>query len=60
MGVEPPPEIAFDEAEMNPMQRSFYADNKRVSNRAIKQALGIELLYPNYRAGLASIWKTEQ
>ena len=60
MGVEPPPEIAFDEAEMNPMQRSFYADNKRVSNRAIKQALGIELLYPNYRAGLASIWETEQ
>ena len=60
MGAEPPPEIAFNEADMNPMQRSFYADNKRVSNRAIKQALGIELLYPNYRAGLASIWKTEQ
>ncbi len=34
------------------MARSFYSDNKRVSNKAIKQALGIELLYPNYRAGL--------
>jgi nucleoside-diphosphate-sugar epimerase len=60
MGVEPPEAIPFDEAEMTPMQRSFYADNKRVSNRAIKQALGIELLFPNYRDGLASIWETEK
>ena len=60
MGKEPPPAIPFEEADMNPMQRSFYADNKRVSNRLIKQALGIELLYPDYRAGLASIWEKEQ
>ena len=56
MGVTPPPEIDFATAELNPMQRSFYADNKRVSNAAIKQALGIELLYPNYRDGLAAIY----
>ena len=56
MGVEPPAEIPFERAEMSPMARSFYRDNKRVSNRAIKEALGIELLYPNYRAGLDSIW----
>jgi nucleoside-diphosphate-sugar epimerase len=55
MGVAVPPDIAFDRAEMTPMARSFYSDNKRVSNRAIKQALGIELLYPNYRAGLDAI-----
>jgi nucleoside-diphosphate-sugar epimerase len=60
MGVEPPEAIPFDAAEMTPMQRSFYADNKRVSNRAIKQALGIELLYPDYRKGLAAVWETEQ
>jgi nucleoside-diphosphate-sugar epimerase len=60
MGVEAPPALPFDEADMNPMQRSFYADNKRVSNAAIKKALGIELLYPNYRAGLAAIWEAEQ
>lgn len=57
MGVEPPAEVDFDEAEMTPMARSFYRDNKRVSNKAIKTALGIELLYPNYRAGLDAIWK---
>lgn len=58
VGVEPPPEIPFSEAEFTPMQRSFYADNKRVSNAAIKQALGIELLYPNYRVSLDAIWET--
>jgi hypothetical protein len=60
MGVAPPPEQPFDTAEMTPMQRSFYADNKRVSNRAIRTALGIDLLYPNYRAGLDAIWAGEQ
>jgi nucleoside-diphosphate-sugar epimerase len=57
MGVEPPDEIPFETAELTPMARSFYSDNKRVSNRAIKQALGIDLLYPDYRAGLDAIWE---
>lgn len=57
MGVAPPAEVDFETAEMTPMARSFYRDNKRVSNKAIKEALGIELLYPNYRAGLDAIWK---
>lgn len=60
LGMEPPPEVPFEKAEFSPMQRSFYADNKRVSNAAIKTALGIELLYPDYHAGLAAILKAEQ
>jgi nucleoside-diphosphate-sugar epimerase len=60
IGVEAPPEIPFERAEMTPMARSFYRDNKRVSNKAIKQALGIDLLYPDYRAGLDAIWKDFQ
>ena len=59
MGVEPPPEVPYEQAEFTPMQRSFYADNKRVSNAAIKRALGIELLYPTYRDGLAAIYEKE-
>jgi nucleoside-diphosphate-sugar epimerase len=55
LGVAPPPPVPFETADMTPMARSFYADNKRVSNRAIKAALGIELLYPTYREGLAAI-----
>jgi nucleoside-diphosphate-sugar epimerase len=55
MGVAVPPDIPFESAEMTPMARSFYNDNKRVSNAAIKAALGIELIYPDYRAGLDAI-----
>jgi hypothetical protein len=57
LGVPVPPDIPFEEANMTPMARSFYSDNKRVSNAAIKQALGIDLLYPTYRAGLDAIAK---
>jgi hypothetical protein len=55
LGVEPPREVPFETAQMTDMARSFYADNKRVSSSAIKQALGIELLYPTYREGLNAI-----
>ena len=55
LGVPPPAEVPFETAEMTEMARSFYADNKRVSSRAIKEALGIELLHPTYRHGLDAI-----
>ncbi len=59
IGMPVPPDLPFETAEMTPMQKSFYRDNKRVSNRAIKAALGIEMLYPDYRAGLAQILEAE-
>jgi nucleoside-diphosphate-sugar epimerase len=55
LGVEPPPLVPLGAADLSPMARSFYADNKRVSNSLIKQELGVELAYPNYRAGLGAI-----
>ncbi len=48
----PPPEVPFEQAELSPMARSFYDDNKRVSNSRIKRELGVALQYPNYRIGL--------
>jgi len=45
---------------MSEMARSFYADNKRVSNERIKKALGVRLLYPTYREGLDAIWESEK
>jgi hypothetical protein len=39
------------------MARSFYGENKRVSNRRIKDDLGVALRYPTYREGLESLWK---
>ncbi|WP_375452371.1 NAD-dependent epimerase/dehydratase family protein [uncultured Devosia sp.] len=59
-GVPLPPELAFETADLTPMQRSFYADNKRVSNARIKSALGIDLLYPTYRDGLAAIAREQR
>jgi nucleoside-diphosphate-sugar epimerase len=55
LGVDPPPLVPFDQAELSPMARSFYDDNKRVSNRRIKQALGVRLAYPSYREGLQAL-----
>lgn len=52
LGVAPPPEIPIEEAELSPMARSFYRDNKRVSNRRIKEELGVSLTWPSYRAAL--------
>ncbi|HTH17052.1 MAG TPA: SDR family NAD(P)-dependent oxidoreductase, partial [Magnetospirillum sp.] len=57
LGVEPPPELPWDEAKatLSPMALSFYADNKRVSNERLKRELGVRLKYPTYREGLAAI-----
>jgi nucleoside-diphosphate-sugar epimerase len=52
LGLEPPPEIPFEEADLTAMGRSFYGDNKRVSNRRLRQDLGYDLRFPTYREGL--------
>jgi nucleoside-diphosphate-sugar epimerase len=55
LGIEPPPEEAFETADMTPMARSFYADNKRVSIAKLKQELGFKPKYPTYREGLRAL-----
>jgi len=52
LGVEIPPLIEFKDAEMSTMAKSFYSDNKRISNKRIKEELGIKLKYPTYREGI--------
>lgn len=55
MGVEPPPEIPFETAELSPMARSFYGENKRVSNTRLRD-LGFVFRFPDYRISLADLW----
>jgi hypothetical protein len=55
LGVASPPEIPFAAAELSPMARSFYADNKRVRNRRMRQALRVTLKWPTYREGLKGL-----
>jgi nucleoside-diphosphate-sugar epimerase len=55
MGVEPPPEIPFETAELSPMARSFYGENKRVSNTRLRD-LGFVFRFPDYRISLVDLW----
>jgi dTDP-4-dehydrorhamnose reductase len=55
LGIEPPPEIPFEDADLTPMARSFYGDSRRISNARIKSELGVTLAYPNYREGLRAL-----
>ena len=49
LGLKIPPAEDFATAKMTPMARSFYAESKKVRNERIKNELGIELLYPDYK-----------
>jgi nucleoside-diphosphate-sugar epimerase len=55
LGLPLPPAVDYETAEMTPMARSFYAESKRVRNDRIKAELGVRLIHPDYRAGLAAL-----
>ncbi|MGE0765410.1 MAG: SDR family oxidoreductase [Hyphomicrobiaceae bacterium] len=55
IGMAPPPLVPFAKAQFSPMARSFYDQAKRVSNRRMKENLGVKLAYPTYREGIAAI-----
>lgn len=60
LGMPEPPDLPIEDADLSPMARSFYSENKRVRNDRIKDELGVELIYPTYRAGLEAILRAEQ
>lgn len=60
LGVEKPPLIPFEKANLAPIACSFYNDNKRIKNERIKQELGVELLYPTYKEGLTACLAAEE
>jgi hypothetical protein len=53
--LDPPPGIPFEKADLSPMARSFYNENRRVRNALIREELGVNLNYPTYREGLAAL-----
>ena len=55
MGREYPPLQSMEEANLSPMARGFYAENRRVANGKAKRVLGWQPAYPTYREGLASL-----
>jgi len=60
LGIAPPPEVSFEEADLSPMARSFYAESKRVRNDRVKQQLGLTLSYPSYRDALPVLLEEEK
>lgn len=55
LGLPLPPAVPFEEAQLTPMARSFYMDNKRVRNDRIKTELGVTLAHSGFRQGLRAI-----
>ncbi|MGB7654919.1 MAG: SDR family NAD(P)-dependent oxidoreductase [Novosphingobium sp.] len=54
LGAEFPPLQSLEEAQLSPMARGFYAENRRVANGKAKRVLGWRPNYPTYREGLAA------
>ncbi|MFW5678803.1 MAG: SDR family oxidoreductase [Pseudomonadota bacterium] len=55
LGLPVPPDLPYETAELSPMARTFYLDNRRVKNDRIKHELGVHLAYPTYRHGIDAL-----
>ena len=60
LGVDPPPEVLLEGADLSPMGRSFYAENKRVRNLKAKEMLGWRLAWPDYKMALPKLLDEEK
>jgi len=62
LGAPPPPQVAWADAAANlsPLARSFYAQNKRVSIVKAKTLLDFKPAYPTYREGLQALFAAGQ
>lgn len=55
LGVDPPPLQSLEEADLSPVARDFYAENRMVANGKTKRVLGWQPRFPTYRDGLRSL-----
>ena len=54
LGLKMPNPILFEDAkkELSPIAKSFWMENRRVSNKLLCETLGYRLIYKNYKIGL--------
>ena len=54
LSLKMPEPILFQEAQQNlsPIAKSFWMENRKVSNRLLCEVLGYKLIYPSYKLGL--------
>ena len=55
LGLEPPPLQTLEEADLSPMARGFYAENRRIANGKAKRVLHWRPAYCDFRAGLRAL-----
>ena len=55
---DPPILLTLDEANLSPMARGFYAENRRVANGKAKRVLGWVPAFPDYAIGLRALKAT--
>lgn len=54
LGLPLPPLQSLRDANLSPMARGFYAENRRVANGKLKRAADWSPLFPSFREGLGS------
>jgi nucleoside-diphosphate-sugar epimerase len=56
LGIPRPPAVTMEEARrrLGEDMLSYLAESKRIDNRRMREELGVELMYPDLAAGLAS------
>ena len=59
LGIAPPPETPYVEAEVSAARRRFFGESKRVANARAKAELGWRPAFPTFREGLAAILAAE-
>lgn len=60
MGVASPVLQTLNEAQLSPMARAFYSENRRISNRKAKRMLHWTPRYRNYKQGLDVIFHNKK
>lgn len=60
LGVDAPTPVKFEDADMSPMARSFYATSRKVSSNQIKDELGVSLIHPDYQSGMTAVLADER
>jgi nucleoside-diphosphate-sugar epimerase len=58
LGIVPPPMQSLEKANLSPMARGFYAENRRIANGKAKRVLGWMPAYPDYATGLRALRAT--
>ncbi|PNU04080.1 NAD(P)-dependent oxidoreductase [Novosphingobium guangzhouense] len=59
-GAPLPPLLGLEEAQLSPMARAFYAENRRVANGKARRVLGWRPRYPTYVEGLAALARDQR